>query len=36
VTRHDVLRRRVPLRAHHSRRHVRLVFLWPVLGQPEI
>uniref|UniRef100_J3MC56 Uncharacterized protein n=1 Tax=Oryza brachyantha TaxID=4533 RepID=J3MC56_ORYBR len=36
VARQDVLRRRVPVRAHHPRRHVRRVALGPLLRQPEV
>ena len=36
VARQDVLGRRVPVRPHHTRRHVRLVPLRPVLGQTEV
>jgi hypothetical protein len=36
VARQDVLRRRVPVGAHHARRHVRRVPLGALLGQPEI
>ncbi|BAS96669.1 Os06g0203000 [Oryza sativa Japonica Group] len=36
VARQDVLRRRVPVRAHHPRRHVRRVPLRPLLRQPKV
>ena len=36
VAGHDVLRRGVAMGAHHARRHVGVVPLRPVLGQPEV